>query len=37
VDFGLEGPLVPDRLAAAIEETLEPGDDLGVCRLYVRG
>jgi hypothetical protein len=37
VDFGLEGPLVPDRLAAAIDRTLEPGDDLGVCRLYVRG
>jgi hypothetical protein len=35
-DFGLEGPLVPARLAAAIEGSLEPGDDLGPCRLYRR-
>lgn len=36
VDFGLEAPLVPDRLAAAIERTLEPGEDLGPCRVYRR-
>ena len=36
VDFGDEPGLVPERLAAAIDRSLTPGEDLGVCRVYRR-
>jgi hypothetical protein len=36
VNFGTEPGLVPTRLLAAIERSLVPGEDLGVCRIYRR-
>ena len=36
VDFGGEPALVPRRLEAAIEHSMTPAEDLGVCRVYRR-
>jgi hypothetical protein len=36
VDFGTDPAVVPTRLAAAIERSLAPAEDLGVCRVYRR-
>lgn len=36
MDFGDDSDLVPARLADAIERSLTPAEDLGVCRIYRR-